>query len=529
MFWKCKVSPNKVDDETLSIKGGVSFIHDDAVNNEQKSTSDQRTAVSTIVISKSDWSHLNIELQNSRDAALVASAASALTLSNLQYQFDLASKLAAVESTFRLTTERNKSTIANSIASESLDHMLEKQRVKYELAAVNAARVSDKRIAELVLELEVSERRFEDEIESRIAIERFTSQMTTEIAIQNMDEKLANQKTKYESAAFVANSKMQLVGAMLPVQLDADSKQARLEAEAEEAGHWIAKKTAKVEFDAIVEKMKDKFESAAAVASNASELSIETLKFKSQLASHFTKRQCDSRLISERAVSEVAVKVAEKANAVMLAEQQFKYEKAANSAREAFKASMDILQEDSQIIIDAFNVEMVAKDLKYVVAKLTAERLEQQILTDRLEQEAASATKESELLLSVCGNVAHDLKSPLFTLVLGVEGLRSSFPQSGEVLDSLESACAFMNAAISRTIDFTKASSSVGLNPCNTTFDLRLALTSPFKWMKAMLPQDGTITLQLDPLPAEIYAMIVSDQRWVEENLLCLLSNAVCT
>jgi CheY-like chemotaxis protein/signal transduction histidine kinase len=267
--------------------------------------------------------------------------------------------------------------------------------------------------------------------------------------------------------------------------------------------------------------MKIEYELASIAANAASEQTMKTLKSKAQQATYFA-------ILSERKGSKLAAEAAERANAVTLAHQQYEYETAASAAT----AAMVSLRRDSQVIIDAFNAQIVAKDLKYGVAKLSAERLEEQIVTDRLEQAAASAQKESELLLSMCGNVAHDLKSPLHTLVLSIESLRSldaamlHSSSSEDLLDTLESACGFMRCAISRTIDFTEANSSVGLTPSKTAFNLQESINTPVKWMRSMLPPGCGISLVLDPLPKEVMS-IVSDQRWFEGNLLCLISNGV--
>lgn len=197
----------------------------------------------------------------------------------------------------------------------------------------------------------------------------------------------------------------------------------------------------------ILADLKLEYELAAKAATNAAEINIQSLQFKHQLASHFLMRRNDSvmascdtarkeavetarKAVQERAESQLAIKASEE----MLLNQQFKFEIAAEVAAENFKFSMDTLQENSKSIIDKFNVEIVEKDLKYLLTKMTAERLEQQILTDRLEQEAAIKQKETDLMLSICGNVTHDLKSPLHTLIMGIENLRSIGALTGRLL-----------------------------------------------------------------------------------------------
>ena len=180
--------------------------------------------------------------------------------------------------------------------------------------------------------------------------------------------------------------------------------------------------------------------------------------------------------------------------------------------------------------IDSLTTELKEKDMKCIVALLASERLQSQLDTERLELKAKAATVESELLRSICGNVAHDLKTPLHTIMMGLESLRGPKMQcniqSRELLDTLDSAVAFMSSAIGRAIDFTKSSSGLGLTPTLSAFCLSHSLTCPVKWMNSILSADSSISINLGKIPP-ILATLISDKHWVEENLLCLLSNAV--
>lgn len=95
-----------------------------------------------------------------------------------------------------------------------------------------------------------------------------------------------------------------------------------------------------------------------------------------------------------------------------------------------------------------------------------------------------------------------------------------------ETIECLDSACAFMQSAISRAMDYSLISGGIGLIPSNSSFNLQSALNNPIKWMGTMITADGRIKIILNPLP-EGMENIISDRHWVEENLLCLLSNAV--
>jgi signal transduction histidine kinase len=509
MWWKkFKVFPN-LEGPSKRIELVIEkpyFPEENRLENSTEESNHVESALNTESALNHDKAALMVELENSRLAAAIAKKASECALADLQLKFDLATKLAEVESIGLIKSEQNKSQMATVLASKRSERKLTNQRLSFESAAVASSDATNIRISALKAELEV---------------------VLKKLKLAELERVVEEDP---QSALFIANTARFVCEAMQKSELEAAIRDLNADnkkkMEAERIGSWITARDAKEEFDGIVEKMRLQYETAAAAATNASEQNMETLHFKTHLAEAFAKKNFESRLLKERAELKSAAEIAEKYNAVLLANQQCKYESAADAREREFKSSMDLQLVDSQTLIDAFNVEMVAKDLKYVVSKLTAERLEQQILTNHLEQQAKMANKESELLLSVCGNVAHDLNSPLLTLVLGIESLRSSFPQSGDVFDTLDSACAFMTSAISRTIDFTKVSSGVGLTPYKTAFDLRVAFNSPLKWIKAMLPQDGSITLECLPFPTDIFSIIISDQRWVEENLLCLLSNA---
>jgi CheY-like chemotaxis protein len=462
-------------------------------------------------VDKDLMNNLLEDLRKSRLAAAAASKASEELMADLIIKFDK-----------KLVAERTKAKYALTQATYASDSRLSSQILQNETTAAATAEASEVMIRALRQETETASKRCRDETESKLAIERFTSRLSTYLEIEAAEKASARQRVVYESTAYMA---MALAYASKKCELELakkkaeDSADARVAAELQE--FCIAAKLATEEQDAKLQKMEIEYELASKAANTASEQTMETLKSNAQLATYFA-------VLSERTGSKIAAKAAERANAVTLAHQQNEYETAASAATEA----MVVLRRDSQDIIDAFNAQIVAKDLKYGVAKLSAERLEEQIVTDRLEQAAASAQKESDLLLSMCGNVAHDLKSPLHTLVLSIESLRSldaavlHSSSSEELLDTLESACGFMRCAISRTIDFTEANSSVGLTPCKTAFNLQESINTPVKWMRSMLPPGSGISLVLDPLPKEVMT-IVSDQRWFEGNLLCLISNGV--
>lgn len=411
---------------------------------------------------------------------------------------------------------------------------LRKQLEESRTTAAEASKASKELVKTLAENFEKMSQKQEDYFNGIVKREQEISAHAAKLAFDTSNFLLNNQRLKFESAAVVASKTHGIMMKALSVESEATIQRLTQEVESIAAiqrfAYDISSQSANESADLVVASQQQKYESKICEATIQANLKLAAEKRSSSIAIA-AKSKNDSQIQSERAVAEIGLKLAERANAVLLANQELKYETQAKAARESFKSSMDLLQEDSQSKIDAFNAEIVAKDLKYVVAKLTAERLEQQIMTDRLQRSTETAQQETELMLSICGNVTHDLKSPLHTLIMGIETLRSapgldcSF--TSELLSTLDSACAFMNSAINCTIDFTKVSSGIGLTPTNTSFNLQDSLQNPFKWVKIMLPLDDMITLELAELPEDLSSMIVSDKDWIEENLLCLLSNAV--
>ena len=91
-------------------------------------------------------------------------------------------------------------------------------------------------------------------------------------------------------------------------------------------------------------------------------------------------------------------------------------------------------------------------------------------------------------------------------------------------MKNIKNTNAFMLLTINRCIDFTKASKGLKLIPHLDTIDLLDTLTLPLNCMKNI--QDR-IKISLLPIDNQIYNYIVTDKQWLQENVLCLLSNAV--
>lgn len=91
-------------------------------------------------------------------------------------------------------------------------------------------------------------------------------------------------------------------------------------------------------------------------------------------------------------------------------------------------------------------------------------------------------------------------------------------------VNSIRNTNSFMLMTINRCIDYTKASKGFKLVPRQETIDLMEALSLPLNCMKDIQQR---VPITLEPLPQEICSHIITDKQWLQENVLCLLSNAV--
>jgi signal transduction histidine kinase len=138
---------------------------------------------------------------------------------------------------------------------------------------------------------------------------------------------------------------------------------------------------------------------------------------------------------------------------------------------------------------------------------------------------------QSTELRFLIGNVAHDLKTPLQAFSYELEVLKKSPAMSSsasgkESLMLLESVCSFMLMTINRAIDYTKVTSGIKLKPSLATVDVK----GVFEWVKKCVAHtDSTnrsVPIVVEPFSPDICQCIITDEQWLMENLLCLISNA---
>ena len=501
----------------------------------------------------------------------------------------LATEEAKVEANCRLEMKRDESTQAALVASKASALLLMELQEKYEAAATAAADASESSMSAQRLASQLAIEDAEVVANSRVANERIASKEAAIIASKASDSKFLDQKYRFEAMAAAAAdaSDSYLVAERIASQLATEL--AELEAKSRIAVVWNeSKQAALIASEASATKFLDQrlmYEAAASAAADASDSSLIAQRFASQLATEEAEVEANCRIEMKRDESTQAALVASKASALLLKELREKYMTAATAAADASESSMTAqrlasqqAREEAAILAEfrmtternaskraaimaseASNTKFLDQKSRYEIAavaaadasqtkmaaelsiferatKLASEAYALKLtdntkITERLKLQAEFAVMESEQLRNISANVAHDLKSPLQTLLIGLESMRcssasSSQPENSEMLDMLNSACAFMTSSISRTIEFSKTSTGVSLIPSNSSFSLVQALNNPIKWMQSMLPPEKKMGILLMNYPSDI-TMIVSDKHWVEENLLCLLSNAV--
>jgi CheY-like chemotaxis protein len=110
---------------------------------------------------------------------------------------------------------------------------------------------------------------------------------------------------------------------------------------------------------------------------------------------------------------------------------------------------------------------------------------------------------------------------------LGIQKHNEFCKSIDECIKNINDTNTFMLMTINRCIDYTKASKGVKLVPRYETVDLLETLKLPLDCMKNIQER---IAIRLEPIGIsneEICSHVITDKQWLQENILCLLSNAV--
>jgi CheY-like chemotaxis protein len=130
--------------------------------------------------------------------------------------------------------------------------------------------------------------------------------------------------------------------------------------------------------------------------------------------------------------------------------------------------------------------------------------------------------------------VARDLQALCRSATPGVPSPRPLSPEQVEdciralqhCVTNFRTTNAFMLMTINRCIDYTKASKGLKLVPKPETINLMETLQLP---MQCLLDVQTKLPIKLLEVPSttELCSHIITDKQWLQENVLCLLSNAV--
>ena len=156
------------------------------------------------------------------------------------------------------------------------------------------------------------------------------------------------------------------------------------------------------------------------------------------------------------------------------------------------------------------------------------------------EQDRKMEESRSSELRYLFGNVAHDLKTPLQSFLLELDTLQhmandantskdissdkcaNLSNQVNESVNMLQNVCSFMLMTINRAIDHTKSTSGISLVPKYESVNLM----DSFRWVSQCIGKSEMVHVVISPMPEEIGPVLVTDNQWLLENLLCLVSNA---
>ena len=108
--------------------------------------------------------------------------------------------------------------------------------------------------------------------------------------------------------------------------------------------------------------------------------------------------------------------------------------------------------------------------------------------------------------------------------VINIKQLANAFDALQVCLHNIQDTNSFMLMTINRCIDYAKASKGLKLVPKYETIQLFDTLQLPLNCMKNI--QDK-VSIVLNPISDDVCSHVITDKQWLQENVLCLLSNAV--
>ena len=111
-----------------------------------------------------------------------------------------------------------------------------------------------------------------------------------------------------------------------------------------------------------------------------------------------------------------------------------------------------------------------------------------------------------------------------FAWILFEKEFQTFFRSMRMTLHDVRSTNSFMLMTINRCLDFTKVSKGMKLAPKLETIDLIETISLPIGCMKNI---QNKVSLKVGNISDLVCSHIITDKQWLQENILCLLSNAV--
>jgi signal transduction histidine kinase len=146
----------------------------------------------------------------------------------------------------------------------------------------------------------------------------------------------------------------------------------------------------------------------------------------------------------------------------------------------------------------------------------------------RLQETKDKAETEKAQLKMILANVAHDLKTPLQAFSAGMHSLAAISAiasAAAPILEDMRASYAFMMMQINRALDVSKSDNNCELIPKPESFFLGSVVSWAVNIMSSIQSQirvkvDDATSMQV------LNKFILTDKVWLQENLLCLLSNS---
>jgi signal transduction histidine kinase len=166
---------------------------------------------------------------------------------------------------------------------------------------------------------------------------------------------------------------------------------------------------------------------------------------------------------------------------------------------------------------DTYSKEMSA--FEYYVAVTKGNEL-------RVRQTKEQAESEKHQLKMILANVAHDLKTPLQAFNAGMHSLSVLLTAAAiPILQDMWASYAFMMMQINRALDVSKSDNNVVLIPNPESFMLRDIVSWAVNIMSSIQSKIRVVVDYSDNMQV-LGNRILTDKVWLQENVLCLLSNA---